>query len=91
MFFKNLPRRKRNHTMLIGDAVKLYVSALARDDVACPNEIEISFDASAMPAGAGIIRVRIENLHGNQPKVVIDAAREVRITHESCGELPDAD
>ena len=77
--------------MLIGDAVKLYVSALARDDVECPNEIEISFDPSAMLQGAGKITLRIENLHGNQPKVVIDVARGVRITHESCGELPDTD
>lgn len=77
--------------MLIGDAVRLYVSALARDDVACPNEIEISFNAEAMPQGAGPIVLRIENLHGNQPKVLIDVAREIRITHESCGELPDGD
>ena len=91
MFFKRLPRGKQSHTMRIGAAVKVLVSALVRDDDQCPNEIELMIDPAAMPSGAGPIRVRIERLHGNNPSILIDAPRQMDIRHESCGVLPASD
>jgi hypothetical protein len=91
MFFKRLPRGKQSHRMLIGQAVRVFISALARDDDQCPNEIEIELDTDSIPRGAGKITVRIERLHGNNPSILIDAPREIAIRHESCGVLPNID
>lgn len=89
MFSKRLPRRKQSHLMLIGEAVKVYISALARDDDQCPNEIEFSLDPASLPKDAGPVVIRIERLHGNNPSISIDAAREsFSIRHESGGPLP---
>lgn len=91
MFSKRLPRGKQSHLMLIGSAVRLFISALARDDEQCPNQIELELDTDALPRGAGKITVRIERLHGNNPSIFIDAPREIDIRHESCGVLPNID
>lgn len=92
MFAKRLQRLGRSHSMRIGSAVRILVSALSRDDAQCPNEIEIVVDGDSIPRGAGPIRIKIDRLHGLNPTISIDAARETfTISHQLDEPLPDND
>jgi sRNA-binding carbon storage regulator CsrA len=78
MFVKRLPRQKnlQAHRISIGDDITLVVPA-------DPDVLTITVERRDGDAPMSIVTVQISDISSSQPKICIDAPRELSIRHES--------
>lgn len=91
MFIKRLLRHQKAHTISIGDGVTVIVPVIEALDLECPNTLEIQIEARGADDVAERITVKFSNLSSAQPKISIDAPRDVPIRHESSSPLCEPD